>query len=89
MLRSMVLVAMIAVLLVGAGAAGWVAYSLRRAVMDGALPAQTKALEYAVRSLAFRVEQQQKPLHMVRLQLYLLPRDRGARACAGSPCKAL
>ena len=63
MLRSMVLVAMIAVLLVGAGAAGWVAYSLRRAVMDGALPAQTKALEYAVRSLAFRVEQQQKPLH--------------------------
>ena len=63
MLRSMVLVAMIAVLLAGAGAAGWVAYSLRRAVMDGALPAQTKALEYAARSLAFRVEQQQKPLH--------------------------
>lgn len=63
MLRSMVLVAMIAVLLAGTGAAGWVAYSLRRAVTDGALPAQTKALEYAARSLAFRVEQQQKPLH--------------------------
>lgn len=69
MLRSMVLIAMIAVLLVGAGAAGWMAYSMRKTVMDGALPAQTKALEYAGRSLALRVEQQQKPLHSLALVL--------------------
>lgn len=69
MLRSMVLIAMIAVLLVGAGAAGWIAYSMRKVVMEGALPAQTKALEYAGRSLAFRVEQQQKPLYNLAMVL--------------------
>lgn len=62
MLRSMVLLAMIAMLLVGAGTAAWMAYSMRQVVLDGVLPAHTKALEYSARSLVFRVEQQQKPL---------------------------
>ena len=69
MLRSMVLIAMIAVLLAGAGAAGWMVYYMHKTAMDGVLPAQTKALEYAGRSLAFRVEQQQKTLHNLAVVL--------------------
>lgn len=60
--RNMVLLAMCAVLLLGAGVAASVAYITRKAAAEEALPAQTRALEYAARSLAFRVEQQQKPL---------------------------
>ena len=62
MLRSMLLIVTLAVLLVGGGVAAWVGYSMRKAAAEGALPAQTRALEYVARSLAFRVEQQQKPL---------------------------
>lgn len=61
-LRSMVLVAVCAMLLLGAGVAASVAYTMRKAAAEEALPAQTRALEYAGRTLAFRVEQQQKPL---------------------------
>ena len=53
------------------------------------LPRWASSSTAADRCRAAGGEQQQKPLHMVRLQLYLLPRDRGARACAGSSCKAL
>ena len=62
MLRSVMLIVMAVVLLVGAGTAVWVRYSMQQAVADGALPAQTRSLEYMARALAFRVEQQQKPL---------------------------
>ena len=61
-LRSMVLVAVCAMLVLGAGVAASVAYTMRKAAAEEALPAQTRALEYAGRTLAFRVEQQQKPL---------------------------
>ena len=62
MLRSIMLIVMLAVLLVGAGTAVWVGHSMRQSAADGALPAQARALEYMARTLAFRVEQQQKPL---------------------------
>lgn len=63
MLLSMLLLAVVAVLLAGIGSAAWVAYSQHRAAMEGVLPAHTRALEYAGRSLVFRVEQQQKTLN--------------------------
>ena len=42
------------------------------------LPRWASSLRRADRRRAAGGEQQQKPLHLVRLQLYLLPRDRGA-----------
>ena len=67
MLRSIMLIVMAVLLLVGAGTAVWVRYSMQQAVADGALPAQTRSLEYMARALAFRVEQQQKPLQSLKL----------------------
>ena len=69
MLRIVMLIVMVVVMLVGAGTAIWVGYSMRQTAADGALPAQTRALEYMARSLAFRVEQQQKPLQNLAVVL--------------------
>ena len=63
MLLSMLLVAVLGVLLAGIGSAAWVAYSQHKMAMEAVLPAHTRALEYAGRSLVFRVEQQQKTLN--------------------------
>ena len=62
MLSSIMLIVLVTTLLLGAGTAVWVGHSMRQTAADGALPAQTRALEYMARTLAFRVEQQQKPL---------------------------
>lgn len=69
MLRIIMLIVMVTVLLAGMGTAIWVGYSMRQTAADGALPAQTRALEYMARSLAFRVEQQQKPLQNLAVVL--------------------
>lgn len=62
MLRAMVLLVTLTLLLVSGGLATWLVYSMRKAALEEALPLRTQALEQISRNLAFRVEQQQKPL---------------------------
>ncbi|MEG0200597.1 MAG: hypothetical protein RR718_07580, partial [Comamonas sp.] len=62
MLRGMVLLVAVTLLVVSGGLATWLVYSMRQAALEEALPMRTQALEQISRHLAFRVEQQQRPL---------------------------
>lgn len=62
MLRGMVLLVAVTLLVVSGGLATWLVYSMRQAALEEALPMRTQALEQISRNLAFRVEQQQRPL---------------------------
>ena len=60
--RSMLLMAAFTAIVLSVGLVWWSVHSTRQSVVEQALPLQTQALEQMGRTLAFRVEQQQKPL---------------------------
>lgn len=58
----MLLMAALTAIVLSIGLVWWSVHSTRQSVVEHALPLQTQALEQMGRTLAFRLEQQQKPL---------------------------
>lgn len=61
-LRAIVLATVATMLLLSLGLAWWIMHSMQESVLDQALPLQTQAVEQMGRTMALRLEQQQKPL---------------------------